>query len=819
MASLDLHEKANFTRLGRLLVDKGTEALRNTFDSIHSPANLSAVLSANKISLLKLKPRVINDLQWDLLYPPSGSPPDSKTFDVTLLTVLFRNICGLLKTGWDAMPADSDRSMQANIVRIRLFRNEVYAHVTSTQVDNATFQSLWKKISQALVDLKISQKDIDELKTCPVGPREEEYLRILQHWKLREDEYFTLEGPNETYQCKSMESSIKRLTQYFEENRAVAKNRSNDEDLLRKLAKHNFKSKVRSKVKFFQPGTRQWLLNEVDKWFIGNEHESRIFLLAAGPGFGKSVFSAKICEDFKMKGKLGACHFCDFSNSNLRNPMMMLESLASQMCENVLGFKERLIDQLRRPTKVRSLKDAFRIYLQNPLDELELAEPILIVIDGLDETAADDRIKIVNLISDSFPDLPKFMKVLVTSRPEICVSKLNGLKKISIENYIADNDSDLKFYLKFHLRSIPDREDSGVFEKLVKMCEGSFLYAFFLQLELQKCLDLDQLMPDKIAKFRPQGLDFVYHKYCRRLEDELKAIMPGNFDVLKILEMLVASKGPLPITFIAGALGLAPDCHQTKNIINHINLVLSCLLYISDDLVTVPHSSFVDWLLANNHEFTVEVIDGDRSLWIMCEQIFKEIKDAVLSGHDPNLTNNLMYALKHGFQHLTSCEMMKSYTWLVDVVIVYNVLAVSEIDHECILKCWEDVLDFNGGLTGELQKRIKWHSLALYRIVNELASRKEDICCLYLIIVLKFPEIFSQTEKMFAESCLSKSRPQLVSIDCDREVRLKSLQFMVKCHQLQSCWFVRRQVNGSRWNCCSECKFARKFNPALAVSY
>ena len=799
MASLDLHEKANFTRLSRLLIDKGTEALRNTFDGIHSPANLSAVLSANKASLLKLKPRVINDSQWDLLYPPSGQPPDSKTFDVTLLTVLLRSICGLPKTGWGAMPVDSDRSLQANIVRIMRLRKDVYAHVTSTQVDNGTFEYLWRKISHVLVDLNILQKDINELKTCPLGPGEELYVRILQDWKLDEEESLIIkEGLSNN--VKSMESSIlNRLTL--------------------KLAKHNFKSKIRSKIKFFRPGTREWLLKKVDEWFIGNEHESRILLLTAGPGFGKSAFSAKICEDFIMKGKLGACHFCDFSNSNLRNPMMMLESLASQMCENVLGFKERLIDQLRRPTKVRSLKDAFRIYLQNPLDELELAEPILIVIDGLDETAADDRIKIVNLISDSFPDLPKFMKVLVTSRPEICVSKLNGLKKISIENYIADNDSDLKFYLKFHLRSIPDREDSGVFEKLVKMCEGSFLYAFFLQLELQKCLDLDQLMPDKIAKFRPQGLDIVYHKYCRRLEDELKAIMPGNFDVLKILEMLVASKGPLPITFIAGALGLAPDCHQTKNIINHINLVLSCLLYISDDLVTVPHSSFVDWLLANNHEFTVEVIDGDRSLWIMCEQIFKEIKDAVLSGHDPNLTNNLMYALKHGFQHLTSCEMMKSYTWLVDVVIVYNVLAVSEIDHECILKCWEDVLDFNGGLTGELQKRIKWHSLALYSIVNELTLTKEDIRCVYLIFVLNFPTVFSQAEKMFAESFLSKSRPQLVSIDCDREVRLKSLQFMVKGHQLQSCWFVRRQAHSSRWNCFSGCKFACKFNPALAVCY
>ena len=54
----------------------------------------------------------------------------------------------------------------------------------------------------------------------------------------------------------------------------------------------------------------------------------------------------------------------------------MLQSLASQMCENVVGFKEKLLDHLKRPHEVQNLRDAFGIYLQNPLDELELAEPL-----------------------------------------------------------------------------------------------------------------------------------------------------------------------------------------------------------------------------------------------------------------------------------------------------------------------------------------------------------------------------------------------------------------------------------------------------------
>ena len=464
MASVDLQEKANFTRLSRLLVDKGTEALKNTFDAIHLPANLKTVLAANKTSLLKLKPRVINNPQWDLLFPPFGNPPDSKTFDVTLLTVLFRNICGLPKTGWDAMPPDTDRSMQANILRLKFLRNEIYAsQVTSTQVGNATFESLWQKISQALVELNIPQNDVDGLKTCSLGPEEEIYLETLKEWKSQEEESMKVltsiteensDGIKNLCQSaveqqsnfealqssiarqegyikclsgdvKSMECSVNRLAEITEENRNGIKqlhqsalekqsnieppeslishpsqvskdtdhqkncSKESDEDLLRKLAKHNFKNKIKRKLEFFHDGTREWLLQQVDE-FVEKEQKSRMLLLTAGPGFGKSVFAAKVCEHFKMKGKLAASHFCDFSNSNLRDPMMMLQSLASQMCENIAGFREKLLDQLRRPHQVRSLKDAFTIYLQNPLDELEVEKHSLVVIDGLDESAADN---------------------------------------------------------------------------------------------------------------------------------------------------------------------------------------------------------------------------------------------------------------------------------------------------------------------------------------------------------------------------------------------------------------------------------------------
>jgi hypothetical protein len=569
MASVVLQEKANFTRLSRLLVDKGTEALRNTFDAIHPPANLPSVLNTNRKFLLRLKFRVINNSQWDLLFPPSGNPLDSKTFDVTLLTVLFRNICGLPSTGWGAMPLDTDRSMQANIVRLKFLRNEIYAHVTSTQVDNATFESLWQKVSQTLVELKIPQNDVDDLKTSPLGPEEEEYVKILIKWKSQEEESMKMlevvtsiaeenrDGIKQLHQSVlDQQSDIQAIQNSIVKDNILERNcsKDSDEDLLRKLAKHNFKSKIRRKVELFHPGTRKWLLKRVDE-FVGNEQKSRMLLLTAGPGFGKSVFAADVCEEFQKKGKLAACHFCDFSNPVLRDPMTMLQSLASQMCENVAGFKEKLLDQLKRPhPEVRNLKSAFTIFLQNPLDELELEEPSLIVIDGLDESEEDDKKEIVDLITDYFPDLPQCIKVLVTSRPVISLGKVSGVQKIDIAIDDTDNTFDLKLYLKASLSShadrnannsrfsrfpeensgddfrgleesseddLPDLEDyflnyykdyleDGMFCALAEKCEGSFLYAFYIQCELGKRDDLDKMTFDEIINFLPKTLDSVY---------------------------------------------------------------------------------------------------------------------------------------------------------------------------------------------------------------------------------------------------------------------------------------------------------------------
>ena len=147
-------EKTNGAKLSRLLIDGGTKVLRNVFNSHHPPANLVAGLNSNYSTLNSLlKKRVLHKTQWDQLFPPGGGIPDSNTFDITLLFLLLANISGLSPppSGWHTKPPPNDKSLEANLARVKHFRNELYGHVTTTGIDTTRFTTLWKKSVKPLL--------------------------------------------------------------------------------------------------------------------------------------------------------------------------------------------------------------------------------------------------------------------------------------------------------------------------------------------------------------------------------------------------------------------------------------------------------------------------------------------------------------------------------------------------------------------------------------------------------------------------------------------------------------------------------------------
>ena len=210
-ASPSTKETTNYARLCRLLVDVGSQALRDTFDTIHPPKGLDTVLGRHPehatLKSLKSK-RVLNATQWGKLYPAIPSSVSSKGFDITLLMVLLRNICKLAppSTGWDSLPPSTDLSKQANIARLKYYRNTVYGHANQASVDDVAFNNYWLDISTAIVGMVGAGYGaaISKLKNeCMDPDTEEHYRQLLKQWKEDEDnvkeKLQEIEGANNSY--------------------------------------------------------------------------------------------------------------------------------------------------------------------------------------------------------------------------------------------------------------------------------------------------------------------------------------------------------------------------------------------------------------------------------------------------------------------------------------------------------------------------------------------------------------------------------------------------------------------------------------------
>ena len=197
------NEKANFQRLTRLLMCGGLALLREVFDAIHPPANLPAVLGnpAIKKQLQTLRRnRVLTYPEWECLYnPSSGAYGMSTDFDISLLCKLLREICNLPSpiTGWDTLPSSTNHSLEADLVRIRIYRNEIYGHNHSMEITDADFKKLWEKISEALLRIAggVSSAKRDEWKKSiesffhdPLSPDAEENVIQLRLWYRKEIE-------------------------------------------------------------------------------------------------------------------------------------------------------------------------------------------------------------------------------------------------------------------------------------------------------------------------------------------------------------------------------------------------------------------------------------------------------------------------------------------------------------------------------------------------------------------------------------------------------------------------------------------------------
>ena len=191
-------ETSNYANLCCLLVEVGSNVLRKIFDRVCPPENLHAVL-ANPTNHAKLKTlrkkRVLSSSHWRKLYPFIELPVSSGNFDSSLLLLLLRTIFGLTlpASGCRNFPPRSDTSPEADITRIKFFRDRVFSHAANASVDDPTFSLYWNNIKDTFVRIggTCYGEVIDDLTVqCMDADLEEHYRELLREW-LKDDDCIT----------------------------------------------------------------------------------------------------------------------------------------------------------------------------------------------------------------------------------------------------------------------------------------------------------------------------------------------------------------------------------------------------------------------------------------------------------------------------------------------------------------------------------------------------------------------------------------------------------------------------------------------------
>ena len=787
-------EKTNGNKLSRLLIDGGTTVLKNIFDSHHPPGNLAANLSSRRIhsTLTNLRHRkILNDSQWDKLFPGGGTA-NSINFDITLLFLLMRNICGLSPplSGWNKMPAASDTSREANLARMRYYRNELYGHVTTTGIPTPVFDVKWQEVSSVLVSLGLSQSEVDRLKREPCG---EDYVSAVTEWmkndeeiqfqlkdlrtkqqqvlqtqqedqrtlndthqivgkvqqtqveasKLQQEDHRTLQDTHQTvskveqtlqdthqavgnlqqtqneavklqqedhrilqYTRQAVEG-VQRSIQMLQEVRTTQQesqqqikreaanaeergDKAEEDEALRKLAKVNTESIIQYHSEKYQEETRLLVFEKIKLWLDDLTSENRVMVISGDAGMGKSVISAVVCQRMQHAGRLSGSHFCQHNKERYRNPKVMLQSLACQLCDVLPEYKSELVKKLSRNLGVDmnslEVQELFEFLFEEPL--CSVGEPrrnLLLVIDGLDESEYKGRNDLLDVVANHFCKLPVWFRFLVTTRPEVNIAdRLKKFNPIQLEQDNEENVKDIRLFLEKQLSSVIQAGCKEVIiDALVRKAAGHFLYAYLMVDFIEENFSL--LTPEELGRILPSGVSSVYQSYFERLERELKI---GEDQFLTFLSAMAAAREPLPRNFVSKMLlSDSKSPSGPRNVTKAINSI-STLLPIHDDCIVFFHKSVKDWLTDRTtygqHTFSVDEKQGHVMLSQLCTSELNNVKRKGV--HGTEFSNTARYALQHGVYHILESEKVAESSrsfeeivnnYVTDLDIVYAKLCVN----------------------------------------------------------------------------------------------------------------------------------------------
>ncbi|XP_052106730.1 uncharacterized protein LOC127739169 [Mytilus californianus] len=282
MASRLSQEEENYVRMSLLLTGISPRAARALFDREFVPACLNATIKKEYNKLRELqKKRIINQPQWNLLFPRRPDGPDSKTFDVTLIITLIRHLTDLTPPhgGYDWLPSDNETTPTSDLARIKYYRN-ILAHLDEGKIDNTTFTTAWDNITNAISRLggHPMKQECDILKTKILDQSNQEIMLGIKH---SNDEIMELKKANEdmSVEVKKMKTTNEDMTE------EVKKLKISHEDTV----PWNIRAQINEILVEWKDNDKMFITTEATKHVLKCIKENSCVTITASSGVGKTA--------------------------------------------------------------------------------------------------------------------------------------------------------------------------------------------------------------------------------------------------------------------------------------------------------------------------------------------------------------------------------------------------------------------------------------------------------------------------------------------------------------------------------------------------
>ena len=327
---------------------------------------------------------------------------------------------------------------------------------------------------------------------------------------------------------------------------------------------------------------RQWFFEDFDQW-MRDENASRIYLLTGLPGIGKTAIAIKTIQQYN---NIAAYHLIRRGDSEKTSLRRAICSIAFQLSKQLTDYYELLsrIDIYRELNRCND-PALFKVLITNPLLTCQSrTEPVVIVIDAMDESISEYSSDFALFIANVIGELPKWVRFFLTSRPEDAVLlPLQAYHPHILNPLSVENNNDIRAYVEKRFKDNYGDDITIDTDAIVQKSEGIFLYAKYV---------CEERLPDDILNFNPEelpvGIGAVYYDFFTRNYSDIKTYRQS---VRPILDVLSVQVEPLSVEMLAECINR--DTDDIEDFLNdfHIFFTLD-----TSRRIRPFHSSLIDWL-------------------------------------------------------------------------------------------------------------------------------------------------------------------------------------------------------------------------------